>query len=81
MKKYRLASLTTLVIPILLSCGESQHSSSKKNNLDTNSTQASTTDVVRQKITPSFWVDKDAKAVVDYYLAIFKDGKMKEYHQ
>ena len=34
-----------------------------------------------QKITPSLWVDKDAKAVVDYYLSIFKDGKLKEYYQ
>ena len=33
------------------------------------------------KITPCLWVDKDAKAVVDYYLSIFKDGKMKEYRQ
>jgi predicted 3-demethylubiquinone-9 3-methyltransferase (glyoxalase superfamily) len=37
--------------------------------------------MITQKITPSLWVDKDAKAVVDYYLSIFKDGKMKEYHQ
>lgn len=34
-----------------------------------------------QKITPCLWVDKDAKAVIDYYLSIFKDGKMKEYRQ
>lgn len=34
-----------------------------------------------QKITPCLWVDKDAKAVVDYYLSIFKDGKMKDYRQ
>ena len=27
------------------------------------------------------WVDKDAKAVANYYLSIFKDGKLKEYHQ
>ncbi|WP_396191489.1 VOC family protein [Flavobacterium sp.] len=32
-------------------------------------------------MTPCLWVDKDAKAVVDYYLSIFKDGKLKEYHQ
>jgi predicted 3-demethylubiquinone-9 3-methyltransferase (glyoxalase superfamily) len=34
-----------------------------------------------QKITPCLWVDKDAKAVVDYYLSIFKDGKLKDYRQ
>ncbi|MBL7731509.1 MAG: hypothetical protein JNM88_10055, partial [Chitinophagaceae bacterium] len=27
-----------------------------------------------QKITPYLWVEKDAKAVADYYLSIFKDG-------
>ncbi len=37
--------------------------------------------MITQKITPSLWVDKDAKAVVDYYLSIFKDGKLKEYYQ
>lgn len=36
--------------------------------------------MIAQKITPCLWVDKDAKAVVDYYLSIFKDGKLKEYH-
>lgn len=35
-----------------------------------------------QKITPCLWLETtDAKAVVDYYLSIFKDGAMKEYHQ
>lgn len=34
-----------------------------------------------QKITPCLWVEKDAKAVVDYYLSIFKDGKLKDYRQ
>lgn len=32
-----------------------------------------------QKITPCLWVEKDAKAVVAYYLSIFKDGKLKDY--
>ncbi len=32
-----------------------------------------------QKITPCLWVDTDAKGVVDYYLSIFKDGKLKDY--
>ncbi len=34
-----------------------------------------------QKITPCLWVEKDAKAVADYYLSIFKDGKMKDYRK
>lgn len=32
-----------------------------------------------QKITPCLWVEKDAKAVDEYYLSIFKDGKLKDY--
>lgn len=35
----------------------------------------------KQKITPCLWVEKDARAVVDYYLSIFRDGKLKEYHR
>ncbi len=34
-----------------------------------------------QKITPSIWVETtDAKAVADYYLSIFADGRLKEHH-
>jgi predicted 3-demethylubiquinone-9 3-methyltransferase (glyoxalase superfamily) len=36
---------------------------------------------IQQKITPCLWVEKDAKAVVDYYLSIFKDGRLKDYRQ
>lgn len=35
--------------------------------------------MTQQKITPCLWVEKDAKTVVDYYLSIFKDGKLKDY--
>lgn len=34
-----------------------------------------------QKITPCLWVEKDAKAVADYYLSIFKDGKLKDFRR
>lgn len=45
-----------------------------------NNTKPKTMDKV-QKITPCLWVEtKDAKAVADYYLSIFKDGKLKEHH-
>lgn len=36
---------------------------------------------ISQKITPSLWVEKDAKAVANYYLSIFKDGKLKDYRK
>lgn len=35
----------------------------------------------QQKITPCLWVEKDAKEVANYYLSIFKDGKLKDYQQ
>lgn len=34
-----------------------------------------------QKITPCLWVEKDAKAVAEHYLSIFKGGKLKDYRQ
>ena len=34
-----------------------------------------------QKITPYLWVEKDDKAVADYYLSIFKDGKLKDFRK
>lgn len=38
-------------------------------------------DMINQKITPYLWVEKDAKAVADYYLSIFKDGKLKDFRK
>lgn len=83
MKKYKLKFLTAFVIASLMGCRDSQQNSHKNNNIDTISNQnlAKKTNMITQKITPCLWVDKDAKAVVDYYLSIFKDGKLKEYHQ
>lgn len=82
MKKFK-NFFTALVIASLMGCGESQQNAQKNTTSDTASNQAPTTKPVmsKQKITPALWVDKDAKAVVDYYLSIFKDGKMKEYRQ
>lgn len=37
--------------------------------------------MVTQKIIPCLWVESDAQAVADYYLSIFKDGKLKELHR
>src|SRR4026209_2632764 len=34
-----------------------------------------------QKITPYLLLEKDAKAVADYYLSIFKDGKLKDFRK
>ena len=83
MKKYNLNFLSALVIAGLMGCGDSHQTSHKNNNIDTISNQTLTkkADGISQKITPCLWVDKDAKGVVAYYLSIFKDGKLKEYHQ
>ena len=37
--------------------------------------------MITQKITPYLWVEKDAKAVADYYLSIFKGGKLKDFRK
>ena len=39
------------------------------------------TNMSTQKITPYLWVEKDAKAVADYYLSIFKDSKLKDFRK
>lgn len=37
--------------------------------------------MITQKITPYLWVEKDAKAVADYYLSIFKDSRLKDFRR
>ncbi|MFT4031515.1 MAG: VOC family protein [Siphonobacter sp.] len=72
----KLFFLAAAVIGLATSCSNPNNANNQTaNNTDKNK------NTMTQKITPSLWVDKDAKAVVDYYLSIFKDGKMKEYHQ
>ncbi len=83
MKKYNLIFLTAFVIAGLVGCGDSRQDSHKTKDIDTISQQtlAKKTDMITQKITPYLWVDKDAKAVADYYLSIFKDGKLKDFRK
>ena len=84
MKKYVHKFLTTLIIVNAIGCGNSQQESDKNSKMDTTSNQTLTnkTDMIEQKITPCLWVEtKDAKAVADYYLSIFKDGKLKEHRK
>ncbi|NBW38635.1 MAG: VOC family protein [Cytophagia bacterium] len=66
-----------------MACGNPAQETQTISGADTTASQtiADPSTVISQKITPSLWVDKDAKAVVDYYLSIFKDGKLKEYHR
>jgi predicted 3-demethylubiquinone-9 3-methyltransferase (glyoxalase superfamily) len=75
--------LTAVSIVTVMGCGNSQQNSTNNKKTDTTSNQTVTskTDMIKQKITPSIWVETtDAKAVADYYLSIFKDGKLKGHH-
>jgi predicted 3-demethylubiquinone-9 3-methyltransferase (glyoxalase superfamily) len=84
MKKYELNILVALIIVNAMGCGNSQQNSINNSKTDTTSNQTVTnkTDMIKQKITPSIWVETtDAKAAADYYLSIFKDGKLKEHHK
>ena len=83
MKKSILSLLTALMIADLLGCGNANQHDANNSKTDTSANQAvtKTTNSIRYKITPNLWVDKDAKGVADYYLSIFKEGKLKEFHQ
>lgn len=80
----KLLLLTTIVIGFTTACSNA----SEPNKTDKASGESLANDTsnnqhrITQKITPSIWVEtKNAKAVADYYLSIFKDGKLKDYRQ
>ncbi len=84
MKKYILNLLAVLVIANIVGCENSQQNSQNKSKIDTTSNQSLTKkpNMIKQKIAPCLWVEtKDAKAVADYYLSIFKEGKLKEHRK
>lgn len=76
--------LPALILAIALtSCGNTDKNNTHKtveatNAIHTDSLKTSE-NMTHQKITPYLWVEKDAKAVADYYLSIFKDGKLIDY--
>ena len=75
--------LIILLIASLIGCRDSKQNSIKNSKFESTSSKTinKNSDMIKQKITPCLWVDKDAKAVVDYYLSIFKNGKLKEYRK
>jgi predicted 3-demethylubiquinone-9 3-methyltransferase (glyoxalase superfamily) len=83
MQKKLINFLTVLLLVNLMGCGNSQQNAVNTSKTDTtvNSTGTKKPDAITHKITPCLWVEKDAKAAVDYYLSIFKDGKLKEFHE
>lgn len=77
---------STLVFGTAISCSNPN----KEKTADTSKPVAVTTGTdnstanksgITQKITPYLWVEKDAKAVAEYYLSIFKDGKLKDFRR
>ncbi len=78
--KNTLKLLTALTMATILGCVNSQQNSHENSKTDT--TTLKKTDMISQKISPSIWVETtDAKAIADYYLFIFKEGKLKEHHK
>jgi predicted 3-demethylubiquinone-9 3-methyltransferase (glyoxalase superfamily) len=83
MKKHGLKILLTLALAHIMGSGNAQQNMQHKNEMDTTTHQTLTnkTPMIQQKITPCLWVETtDAKAVADYYLSIFNNGKLKEHH-
>jgi len=76
---------TAIVICLAISCSNSKQSENgdnTNNKFSTVSDSIENNKAINQKITPCLWVETtDAKAVADYYLSIFKDGKLKEHHK
>ena len=82
MKNNKIKFLAVLIIAHTIGCTNTPKNVSNSNNTGATSNKTvAKKDMIKQKITPSLWVDKDAKAVVEYYLSIFKDGKMKDYRK
>jgi len=84
----KLLFLGTIVIGLTISCSDSNQSKNADNLINGNMVINDTTKIsknknlIAQRITPCLWVEtKDAKAVADYYLSIFKDGTLKEHRQ
>src|SRR5690606_8623999 len=85
-KMNKLLLFGTIVIGLTTSCSNSNQSNNNDKSVNqtvtTNDTTKTTKNMITQKITPSIWVETtDAKAVAEYYLSIFKDGKLKEHHK
>jgi len=80
--------LGTIAISLTTSCSNSSQSNNSDNSVNQTlaandiSKTIKNENMIAQKITPSIWVEtKDAKAVADYYLSIFKVGRLKEHHK
>ena len=83
----KLIFLAAIVCCLAISCSDT----GKTDNADKASNQTvmandsgkdiNNKNMITQKITPALWVEKDAKGVAEYYLSIFKDGKLKDFRK
>ena len=79
---YKLLLLGSLFIGLTSSCSNSGQSNNADTSIQNSSQTTENKSTITQKISPSLWVEtKDAKAVADYYLSIFKDGKLKDHRK
>lgn len=82
----KLIFLPATVFCLTISCSNPKQSDNSVNATDqltpiAMGTANDSSKNIAQKITPYLWVEKDAKAVADYYLSIFKDGKLKDFRK
>ncbi len=78
--------LITIVIGLKTSCSNSKQSNNFNNSINQTETTSDTIqkdkNMITQKITPSLWIETtDAKAAADYYLSVFKNGKLKDHRK
>jgi len=65
-----------------MACRDTQQNSLHNNNPASKEITLYKNNKISQKIAPCLWVEtKDAKVVAEYYLSIFKEGKLKELHK
>src|SRR5688500_3997662 len=83
----KLNFLAAIAFCLTISCSNpnqpdnSDNASNQIANANNSSKNIKNKNMITQKITPYLWVEKDAKAVSDYYLSIFKDGKLKDFRK
>ncbi len=81
----KLIFFTAIVFSLTTSCSNPNQSKNTDNSINQSAIANDTSKnkkMIQQKITPCLWVEtKNAKAVADYYLSIFKDGNLKEHRK
>ena len=78
--------LGTIALGLTTFCSNSSQGNNYYKSIDQiiaiNDTGKTIKNMITQKITPTIWVETtDAKAVADYYLSIFNDGKLKDHRK